>query len=279
MSKALRLIIAAGLIAGLGLVSGCGTVKGWVGNLGFGGGDGAVEAFDTPAQVLATEAEQAYQEGNYEEAAETFQQLKDRFPYSKFALLADLRLGDAYFKDERYDEAILAYEDFIRLHPKNEGVPYAMYQIGMVYHAQMLTPDRDPTFARKAMEAFQKLMREYPKNEWSIKAVPRFQESAARAAEHDLAVGKFYYNTGKYPAAIGRFKRVMTQYPDVGLYDEAMSALQQAQAKYDKQLADEAEEYAGLSEEEKRALEEEKRQKEDSAKPFADEGRREDSNF
>lgn len=273
MNKPVRLTIAVGLILSLALLSGCSAIKSYFGD----SRDESLEAFDTPAQVLATEAEQLYQEGDYEDSADVFQQLKDRFPYSKFALLADLRLGDAYYKADRYDEAVLAYEDFIRLHPKNEGVPYAMYQIGMVYHDQMLTPDRDPTFARKAMEAFQRLMREYPKNEWAVKAIPRFQESAARAASHDLAVGKFYYNTGNYYAATWRFKRVLTQYPDVGLYDEAINDLNKAQAKLEKQQADEAEEYANLSDEEKKIKDEAKRGNRNVANPFPDEGRREDS--
>lgn len=229
------------LLACLVLASGCSTVSNF-----FNGstGDGAEEAFDTPAQVLATEAEQQYQDGDYEEAAEAFQQLKDRYPYSKFALLADLRVGDAYFKSERFDEAVLSYEDFIRLHPKNEGVPYAMYQIGMVYHAQMLSPDRDPTFAEKSMKAFEKLLRDYPNNEWSVKARPRYQEAAGRAAEHDLEVGQFYYSTDNYKAAIHRFNKVLTKYPDVGMYDEAMEAMRKAQQDLDEEEAEKAAEAA-----------------------------------
>ncbi|MCB2188086.1 MAG: outer membrane protein assembly factor BamD [Deltaproteobacteria bacterium] len=192
---------------------------------------GNLEGFDTPAQVLATEGEQSYQDGKYDEAAEMFQQLKDRYPYSRYALLADLRVADAYLRSERYDEAALAYEDFINLHPKNEGVPYALYQMGMVYHDQMLTPDRDPTVAKKASEVFERLIKSYPNSEWAVKAKPRLAESLARQAEHDLGVGKFYYNTDKYRAAAFRFKKVLTDYPDVGLYDEAMEYLRKTEAE------------------------------------------------
>ena len=148
-NKANYLVLAA-LLASLLAASGCGL---------FGSSSTTSEAFDTPAQVLANEAETLYREGNYEEAADMFQALKDRFPYSRFALLADLRVADAYLKAKRYEEAVLAYEDFIRLHPKNEAVPYAIYQMGMVYYDQMLTPDRDPTNARKAMETFRRLIK------------------------------------------------------------------------------------------------------------------------
>ncbi|MEW5913661.1 MAG: outer membrane protein assembly factor BamD [Thermodesulfobacteriota bacterium] len=221
MAKIIKNLLVAGMLAALAAAGGCG----W-----FGGSRGSTsEAFDTPAQVLASEGETLYRDGDYERSAEVFQSLKDRFPYSRFALLADLRVGDAYFKARRYEEAILAYEDFIRLHPKNEGVPYAIYQMGMVHYEQMLTPDRDPTNARKAMQIFQRLVRQYPRNEWAVRAAPRLQEAIRRQAAHDLSVGKFYFKTKRYRAASGRFTRVLTQYPDVGLYNEAMHYLRRAQ--------------------------------------------------
>lgn len=208
-----RNIAAMGLAAALILAAGCGT---------FGKGGDDLESFNTPAQVLANEAEARYRDGEYTEAADMFQQLKDRFPYSRYALLADLRVGDAYYKAERYDEAVLAYEDFVQLHPKNEGVPYALYQIGMVHHTQMPTADRDPTNPRKAAEAFTRLINGYPTSEWAIKARPRLAEAQHRLANHDMVVGKFYYRTKRYRAAEGRFKRVLTAYPDVGLYNQAL---------------------------------------------------------
>ncbi len=220
MSRKLTGLALALILAVLTAAGGCGL---------FGGDSTSPEAFDTPAQVLASEGEALYREGEYDEAAELFQQLKDRFPYSRFALLADLRVGDAYYKAGRYEEAILSYEDFIRLHPKNEGVPYAIYQMGMVHFDQMLTPDRDPTEARKAMQTFQRLIKQYPKSEWAIRAQPRLQESIHRLANHDMSVGKYYFNTKRYRAASGRFKRVLTHYPDVGLYNEAMDYLRRSQ--------------------------------------------------
>jgi outer membrane protein assembly factor BamD len=226
--KRARAVIAVALALALLGLGGCGWIKGF-GKSGSDKGD----VLDVPAQVLANEAEQSYKEGNYEEAADLFQQLKDRYPYSRYGLLADLRVGDAYAKAKRWDEAALAYEDFIRLHPKNEAVPYALYQMGMVYHQQMLTADRDPNLSRKATETFQRLLREFPNDEWAVKAQPRLKESLERLAGHDMSVGDFYYRTKRYEAAIGRYKRVLTQYPDVGLYNEAMEGIRKAQLALD----------------------------------------------
>lgn len=228
-----RAVVALALILALSVLSGCSSLGGWFKGIGGGGKDRG-EAFDVPAQVLANEAEESYKEGKFDDAADLYQQLKDRYPYSKYALLADLRVGDAYLKAKRWDEAALAYDDFIRLHPKNEAVPYAYYQMGMVYHSQMLTVDRDPTNARKAGEAFQRLINQHANSEWAQKALPRLRESLERQAGHDMFVGGYYLRSNQYEAAIGRFKRVLTQYPDVGLYGEAMANIQKAQTMLDK---------------------------------------------
>lgn len=218
-----RCIAAVAVLGGLLMAGGC-SWSSW-----FSRASTDNTAFDTPAQVLANEAESLYKEGDFERSAETFQQLKDRYPYSRFALLADLRVGDAYYKAGRFEEAVLAYDDFVRLHPKNEAVPYALYQMGMVYHKQMLIPSRDPTMAKKARDTFTRLLRNYPKSEWAVKAKPRLQECTARMAAHDMFVGNFYLRTKHYRAAIGRFKRVLTDYPDVGLYSKALNQIESAQ--------------------------------------------------
>ena len=219
MRKTVQILLYLFAGASLALSAGC----------GLSGSTTENQAFDTPAQVLATEAEQLYRDGEFGESAEMFQQLKERYPLTRYKLLADLRVGDAYFKSARYEEAILAYDDFIRLHPKNEAVPYAIYQTGMVYHSQMMGVDRDPTNARKAAETFERLAKQYPKSEWAQKAKPRWEESLQVLAGHDFYVGRFYYRTKQYKAAVIRFKRVLTQYPDVGLYGDAMSYIQQSE--------------------------------------------------
>ena len=187
------------------------------------------DAFDIPAQVLANNAETAYRDSRYDEATELYQQLKDRYPYSRYALLAELRLGDSYLKAERYEEAAMAYDDFLRLHPRNEAIPYALFQMGMTQHAQMRTPDRDASNAAKALEIFKRLRSNYPNNEYSNQAAPRMEECIANLAVHNIRVGDFYLHRGRYEAAIGRYRQVITQYPDAGYYNEAMQKMQQCE--------------------------------------------------
>src|SRR5512133_68371 len=102
----------------------------------------------------------------YPEALSGFADVKAKYPYSKYAALADLRTGDTYFKSGKYAEAIDAYREFVKLHPNHEDVPYAMFSIGETYHEQLpskffLFPpaeEKDQGNTRLAINAYQELL-------------------------------------------------------------------------------------------------------------------------
>src|SRR5580765_9025829 len=72
-------------------------------------------------------------------ASKYFAFIKSRFPYSKYAVLAELRLADAEFGAEQYLEAIDSYRLFIKFHPTYEMVAngYAAFKIGESYYKQL----------------------------------------------------------------------------------------------------------------------------------------------
>ena len=91
------------------------------------------------AEVLAEKGMAAFEDQDYHDALEAFTTLKERYPYSRYAILAELKVADAHFHRKEYPEAVAAYEDFIQLHPKNEAIPYVLYQIGACYYEQLLS--------------------------------------------------------------------------------------------------------------------------------------------
>src|SRR5690606_5221304 len=64
-------------------------------------------------------------------AAKYFSFIKARFPYSKFAVLAELRMADAEFGAGHHLQAIDGYKLFIKFHPTHDMVVngYADYRI------------------------------------------------------------------------------------------------------------------------------------------------------
>jgi len=211
--------------------TGCTTLKDQFNKI-FGGDDSA------SAQELAWEGMDAYENGKYKKAIEKFQKLKDYYPFSKYAILAELKIADAHYKRQEYEEAVFAYENFEQLHPRNEAIPYVIYQIGRCYYDQIGTPDRDQTSAQKALEAFQRLVKQFPRDQYSTRAAEHIKTAQKSLAGHAYVVGVFYYNTNHYKAALHRFMSIISDYPDVGYHQKALEYIAKCEASIAKEESD-----------------------------------------
>ena len=205
------------------IVSGCGFLKEL--ELWFTGED---EEFS--AQDLAWNGMDYYEMGDYTRAIDNFEKLKDWYPFSRYAKLAELKIGDAHYKLEQYEEAVFAYEEFEKLHPRNEAIPYVIYQIGRCYFDQIETIDRDQNSARKALEAFKRLKKQYPNDPYARSAEAHITTCYQSLAGNEYIIGKFYYKSKHYKAAYHRFMAVISNYPDVGYHQEALDYLARCEA-------------------------------------------------
>ena len=187
------------------------------------------------AQELAWDGMDAYDSGNYRKAIEKFQKLKDFYPFSKYAILAELKIADAHYHREEYEEAIFEYENFERLHPRNEAIPYVIYQIGRCYYDQIDTVDRDQTSARKALETFQRLQKQFPEDQYARRAEEHISKTLKSLAGHTYYIGVFYYKTRHYKAALHRFMSIISDYPDVGYHQQALEYISKCEASIAKE--------------------------------------------
>jgi outer membrane protein assembly factor BamD len=167
------------------------------------------------AEELAEKGMEYFEEEDYYDALKAFTTLKERYPYSRYAILAELKVADAHFHRKEYAEAIAAYADFLQLHPKNDAIPYVLYQIGECYYKQLLSEDRDQTPTRQAMSAFQRLLKEHPFSTYANQAKERIQDCRKLLAQHELYVANFYFKSKHYEAALGRFQSLLAGYRDV----------------------------------------------------------------
>jgi outer membrane protein assembly factor BamD len=184
----------------------------------------------TPSELMA-QAGEDLDRGYYKAAAEAFQKIKDRYPYSKFAILAELKMADTLFMQSSYDEAYDAYKEFERLHPTHQGIPYVIYREGMCHYKQMKSIDRDQGPSMKAKEDFGRLVNRFPKNVYAARARMKIRECYVNLAQHELYVGRFYFRMKQYRAASSRFRYAIGHYPDVGQYYEALEYLGRCEEK------------------------------------------------
>ncbi|MEW6262346.1 MAG: outer membrane protein assembly factor BamD [Thermodesulfobacteriota bacterium] len=183
------------------------------------------EELESSPQTMAYEAMEQLEAENYNTAAATFQKLKDRFPYSRYAILAELKLADALYYKAAYGQAIEAYAEFERLHPNNEAVPYTIYQQGMGYYKLMRGFERDQEPVVKALQTFSRLLQSYPEDKHAAMATARMMELQNSLAGHEFAIGQFYFKMKAYKAALGRFVSLIKHYPDTGYHQTALEMI------------------------------------------------------
>jgi len=185
---------------------------------------------ESPSELMSDGMTQL-EKGNYEQATEAFQELKDRYPYSKYAIQAELKMADALYRKMEYDQAYEAYDEFERLHPKNRDIPYVIYQKGMCHFSQLTTIDRDQSHADQAKAEFERLIRRFPRKDYANMARKNLRRCFIFLAEHELYIGHFYFKKGKYQAALDRYSYIIENYPDLGQYHEALEYISKCKDK------------------------------------------------
>ncbi len=163
--------------------------------------------------------------GDHSKAIATFQDIIDNYPYSEQSVLAQLAIGDAYFSQEKYDEAVAYYRDFVELHPSHERVSYAMFQTVMSYYKQSRDASRDQTATQEALAHLDRLLARFPSSEYAREGEKLWKQLRTRLGQHTLAVADFYYGSDEFASAADRYRKLLDQYPGLGLDAEALYKL------------------------------------------------------
>jgi outer membrane protein assembly factor BamD len=158
-----------------------------------------------------------YTRRNYSRAIEIFQSIIDNYPYSDYAVKAELKIADAYFDDGKYDEALSYYRDFADLHPQHAMVPYTVYRSGMCHYERLESVDRDQTATTNALGFFDRLLVQHPHSSYAHQAEPLWRDLQLRLAEHDERIADFYQDREEYEAAADRYRQLLDAHPGLGI--------------------------------------------------------------
>ncbi len=192
---------------------------------------GKQERADIPPEELYRLAQEALEDSDYEEAGELLDQIRDEYPFSRFAAEAELLSADMAFRQEKFEEAAAAYRSFEELHPTHPKAAYALYRRGLSYAEVSMPEDRDQTATRSAVEAFQKLLYASAESEHAADAQVRLAELRGRLAGHELYVARYYIRKKSYGAALQRLRTLVQEYPEAPQRDEALRLALELQAK------------------------------------------------
>jgi outer membrane protein assembly factor BamD len=154
---------------------------------------------------------------NWIEAQTLFREVKRKYSYSKYARLAELRIADADFEQEKFAEAIRGYRQFVHDHRSDaEEVSYARSRIAESQYAQIsesfLLPTADERDQAVIIDAFKELksyVHDYPNAKESKRIRELLADVTARLIRHELYVARFYLQRDNFDAAVLRIQYAM----------------------------------------------------------------------
>ena len=166
-----------------------------------------------------------YRYVDFGDAIDVFQSIIDNYPYSEFAVKAELRIADAYFEDGRYDEALSYYRDFSDLHPQHPKVPFTLLRSALCHYNQVQSVERDQTSTREALLELEQLIRSHPFAEEAGEGEVLLRELRTRLSRNEMRIGDFYLGRQEYQSAAERFRGLLNTYPGLGQDAEALFKL------------------------------------------------------
>lgn len=125
------------------------------------------QAAATPESVYQ-KALETYRAGDMAKAREEFTAFLEKNPTHELAANAHYWLGESYYGEKRYDQAVLAFQEVIKNFPGKEKAPAALLKQGMSF--------KEMGDAKSARFVYRKLVDEYPKSEEAAKAKEKLKE-------------------------------------------------------------------------------------------------------
>ena len=218
MSKAFLLVRRARPFLALALASSL-TACGWFSS------DKDETFTDQPVEILYNRALDDLGAQDYKNAAKEFEEVDRQHPYSVWATKAQIMVAFTYYQSNKYDDAIIALDRFIQLHPGHRDIPYAYYLKGLCYYEQISDVGRDQRITQQALDALSDVAKRFPDSPYARDARLKVELTIDHLAGKEMDIGRYYENQQLYLAAINRFRRVIETYQTTTHTPEALLRL------------------------------------------------------
>ncbi len=178
-----------------------------------------------PVEDLYNNGIDALNARRYETATDQFNLVEQNYPYSSWAVNAQLMQGYTQYLRNNYTDAIATLDRFIQLHPAHRDIAYAYYLRALCYYEQIADIQRDQRGTELAMGALQEVVNRFPDSAYARDARLKIDLCRDHLAGKEMEIGRWYESQHLYESAIGRFQRVVDDYQTTNHVPEALHRL------------------------------------------------------
>jgi outer membrane protein assembly factor BamD len=190
-----------------------------------------------PAEELHQIGETNLEKRRYAEARESFKKIVERHPDSSYAARGRFLIGETFYREGEFDKAIDEFKTFLSFYPRHQIADLVQYRLAMAYYDQIKPIEQDQGLAVRALEAFKKLVKEYPESRYAGDALAKIDICRGRQAQKELWVATYYFNQGNPSGARQRLELVLKEYPRTLVIPEALWLLGEVNLREGKDAA------------------------------------------
>lgn len=196
------------------------------------------------APVPILPPEELYQSGESElarkrnqEARTQFTTIVERHTNSSYAPRARFLIGETYYREAEFDKAVKEFETFLSFYPRHQIADLVQFRLAMAYYDQIKPIEQDQAVAQKALEAFRKVVKEYPESRYATDALAKIDICRGRLAQKEVWIATYYFNQGNPSSARQRLELVIRDYPRTLVIPEALWLLAEVNLREGKEAA------------------------------------------
>jgi outer membrane protein assembly factor BamD len=178
-----------------------------------------------PVEVLYNNGLDALNTRRYSDANDQFNSLEQNYPFSSWAVNAQVMQAYSEYLQNKYSDAIGTLDRFIQLHPAHRQIAYIYYLRALCYYEQIADIQRDQKGTEQAMAALQEVVTRFPNSPYANDARLKIDLCRDHLAGKEMEIGRYYQGQHLYQSAIGRFQRVVDDYQTTAHVPEALARI------------------------------------------------------
>jgi outer membrane protein assembly factor BamD len=178
-----------------------------------------------PVEALYNNGLDALNSKRYSAANDQFNTLEQNYPFSSWAVNAQIMQAYSQYLQNKYSDAIGTLDRFIQLHPAHRDIAYIYYLRALCYYEQIADIERDQKGTEQAMAALQEVVSRFPNTPFASDARLKIDLCRDHMAGKEMEIGRYYQKQHLYQAAIGRFQRVVDEYQTTAHVPEALERI------------------------------------------------------
>jgi len=173
-----------------------------------------VREAETPEQIYNRGLRQM-RRGYYDEAVVSFEKVRNHFPFNQYSVLAELRVGDCLYEKASFAEAVDAYRQFARLHPRHSEIDYVVYRIARSeFKLAPSVAQRDQSHTIRGLKRLEGFADRFPDSAYLSEAQRLREKAELRLARRATQIGNFYWKRKAWQAAERRYRLAYDEFPN-----------------------------------------------------------------